>query len=349
MKVLLTGHLGYIGSILAPMLLERGHAVTGLDSDLYRTCNFGTRPVEIPTIGGDVRDVRLDELTGFDAVIHLAGLSNDPLGDMDPALTDEINHRACARLARLAKAAGVARFLFASTCANYGGAGDAFLREDAPFGVARPYGLSKVDAERALRAMADETFSPTFLRASTAYGLSPRIRFDLVVNNLTAWAFATGEVYLKSDGAAWRPVVHVEDIARAYVSALEADRALVHDQAFNVGATTENYRVREIAELVQAVVPNSRVTVAPDATADSQCYRADCNHIGRVLHDYKPQWTARRGIEQLHAAYRQFGLELEDFEGDRYQRRAHVARMVREGEVDRDLRRVHAPAQAVAA
>ncbi len=344
MKVLLTGHRGYIGSVLTPMLLDRGHDVIGLDSDLFSACTFTGTLSDIPSLDIDVRDVTFEtlgaeQMAGLDAVIHLAGLSNDPLGDYRPELTDEINCRASINLARTAKSAGIARFLFASSCSNYGAAGDAFLSEASSFNPVTPYGQSKVDVELAVAPLADETFSPTFLRASTAYGLSPRIRFDLVVNNLTAWAFTTGEVHLKSDGKAWRPIVHVEDIARAYVAVLEADRRDVHNQAFNVGQTTENYQIREIAEFVRSVVPGSRVGFAKDASADKRNYRVDCNFIARKLHGFKPQWTCQRGIEQLYEAYVKEGLTLSDFEGERFMRIAQVKKLVREAEIDQTLRR----------
>src|SRR3982075_3461255 len=302
MKVLVTGHRGYIGAVLTPMLLERNHAVVGMDSDLYRSCTFVDELAEVPTIEKDIRDANVDDVAGFDAIIHLAGLSNDPLGDYRPSLTEDVNFRASVKLAQLAKRAGVPRFLYASSCSNYGASGSDFLDESAAFNPVTPYGHSKVNVERAVAPMADESFSPTFLRASTAYGLSPRIRFDLVVNNLTAWAFTTSQVYLKSDGTPWRPIVHVEDIASAYIAALEADRDLIHNQAFNVGLTTENYQIREIAELVKQIVPNSKIEFAPDAGPDLRCYRVDCNYIARRLHAFKPQWTARRGVEQLYDA-----------------------------------------------
>jgi nucleoside-diphosphate-sugar epimerase len=340
MKVLLTGHRGYIGAVLTPMLLERGHIVVGLDNDMYRACTFTGELANVPTIEKDIRDAQLDDLAGFDAIIHLAGLSNDPLGDYRPSLTEEVNFRASVRLAELAKAAGVPRFLYASSCSNYGASGADFLDESAAFNPVTPYGVSKVNVERAVAPMADDRFSPTFLRASTAYGLSPRLRFDLVLNNLTAWAFTTRQVYLKSDGSPWRPIVHVEDIAAAYIAAMEAERDLIHNQAFNVGLTTENYQIREIADLVKAIVPNSTVEFAPDAGPDLRCYRVDCNYIGRRLHGFKPQWTARRGVEQLYDAYCKTGLTLDDFEGERFKRIAHVKKLIRVGELSEDLRRI---------
>lgn len=338
MRVLVTGHLGYIGTILVPMLLKRGHDVVGLDADWFEDCTFAGELADVQNIRKDVRDVEAADLRGFDAVIHLAGLSNDPMGDYRPQLTEEINYKASVKIARLAKDAGVARFLFASSCSNYGASGDNFLTEDAAFNPVTPYGVSKVRVEEALHALADDSFSPTYLRASTAYGLSPRIRFDLVTNNLTAWAFTTGSVYLKSDGSPWRPIVHVEDIALSYIAALQAPRDLIHDHAFNVGTTTENYQIREIAEIVHDIVPNCEIGFAPDAGPDLRCYRVDCNHIARTLHEFKPQWTARRGVEELYQAYKQVGLALDDFEGERFKRIAHIQKLVAEGRLDADLR-----------
>lgn len=338
MRVLVTGNRGYIGTKLVELLLERGHQVSGLDSDLFRACTFFGELTEVPTVVKDVRDVAPDDLAGHDAIIHLAGLSNDPLGDYQPQLTDEINHRASVNLARMAKSVGVQRFLFASSCSNYGAAGDNFLSESAEFNPVTPYGESKVNVEKSLAGLADDSFSPVFLRASTAYGLTPRIRFDLVLNNLTAWAFTTGRVYLKSDGTPWRPIVHVEDISRAYIAALEAPREAVHNEAFNVGSTTENYQIRELADMVAEVVPNSRVEYAPDAGPDTRCYRVDCNRIARTLHGFKPQWTARRGVEELYEAYKRIGLTLEEFEGESFMRIAHIKKLIREGALAGDLR-----------
>jgi nucleoside-diphosphate-sugar epimerase len=341
MKVLVTGSQGYIGTVLVPMLQKSGHDVGGLDTDLYQRCTFTGAVPDIKTLNKDVRDLEKDDLAGYEAVIHLAGLSNDPLGDYRPELTEEINEKASIRLAQLAKSVGVKRFLFASSCSNYGAAGSDFLTEEAAFNPVTPYGVSKVKVELALNQLADEKFSPVYIRASTAYGMSPRIRFDLVTNNLTAWAFTTGQVYLKSDGSPWRPIVHVEDISRAYIAALEAPRELIHNQAFNVGTTTENYQVREIADIVKEVVPGCRIEFAPDAGPDKRCYRVDCNKIARVLKDYKPQWTARLGIEQLYTAYKKVGLSLEDFEGPKFKRIAHVKMMIEEGKLDERMRWKH--------
>lgn len=338
MRVLVTGSKGYIGSVLVPMLLEQGHVVIGLDTDYYAACTFTGRVIGTNTIQRDVRENLKDAVRGCDAVIHLAGLSNDPLGDYRPTLTEEINYKASVNLAKVAKDFGVRRFIFASSCSNYGASGDQFLTEEASFNPVTPYGRSKVLVEQALNQLADNSFSPTYLRASTAYGVSPRLRFDLVVNNLTAWAFTTGRVHLKSDGKPWRPIVHVEDICRAYIAALEAPIEVVHKEAFNVGQTTENYQIREIAQLVEEIVPGCRVAFADDASPDKRCYRVDCNKIARTLHNFKPQWTARRGIEELYTTYKQVGLKLEDFEGPRFMRIAHVKQLIDKGRLNSDLR-----------
>ena len=331
MRILLTGHLGYIGTVAVPMLLDHGHDVVGLDTDLYRFCTFGpgeSPPIgpaaEIRNLGLDIRDVRPDHLAGFDAVLHLAGLSNDPLGDMDPALTRELNTTAAVTLALAAKRAGVPRFIFSSSCSNYGAAGEAPIDENGQFRPVTPYGKSKAAAEFALLELADERFSPVLMRSSTAFGVSPRIRFDLVVNNLTAWAAATGDVFLKSDGSPWRAVVHIEDIARAFLAATEAPRELVHGEAFNIGAESENYRVIEIARLVEAVVPGTRIRFADNAGPDPRCYRVNCDKLVRVLPEARPRWTARQGIEQLYEALLDRPVATSEFEGPAFQRLAHV-------------------------
>jgi nucleoside-diphosphate-sugar epimerase len=338
MKVLVTGSQGYIGTILVPMLIQNSHEVIGFDTDYYQRCTFSGEVPDNNFIKKDIRDVQHEDIEGIDAIIHLAGLSNDPLGDYRPELTKDINEKASVRLAMLAKETGIKRFLFASSCSNYGSAGSNFLNEEASFNPVTPYGFSKVEVEAKLSKMADDNFSPTFLRASTAYGVSPRLRFDLVANNLTAWAFTTGRVYLKSDGTPWRPIVHVEDIALAYIAVLHAPRDVVHNEAFNVGTTTENYQIKEIAEIVQDIVPNCRVDYAPDAGPDKRCYRVNCDKIARCLHEFKPQWTARRGIEQLYNEYKKVGLTLDEFEGPKYMRIAHIKSLIDENHLSEDLR-----------
>jgi nucleoside-diphosphate-sugar epimerase len=319
------------------MLRERGHDVVGLDSGLFEGCDFA--PVaDMPALRLDLRDVQADHLSGFDAVLHLAALSNDPLADLDPSLTYDINHKASVRLARLAKQAGVPRFLFSSSCSLYGAAGDEFLNERAGFNPVTAYGHSKVLVERDVRALADEHFSPTFLRNATAYGVSPRLRGDLVVNNLVGYACTTGEVFIKSDGTPWRPLVHIRDISAAFIAVLTAPRDLVHNESFNVGQTTENYRIREVADLVREVVPGSSVSYAPDGGPDLRCYRVDCSKIARVLPEFRPSWTVRSGIEELFEAYSRTGLTLGDLQGARYIRIARIREMLAAGTIDQSLR-----------
>ena len=338
MRVLVTGHLGYIGTVLTPMLLEKGFDVAGVDSDIFRRCTFGGGVPDVPCIEKDIRDLTPEDVTGFDAICHLAGLSNDPLGDLNPQLTHEINHRASVRLAELAKSAGVQRFVFSSSCSNYGAGGSDMLDETSPLNPVTPYGESKVQVEHDVAPMADDDFTPVFLRSATAYGVSPRLRFDLVLNNLTAWAFTTGKVMLKSDGSPWRPIVHIEDISRAFVAVLQAPREAVHNQGFNVGITAENYRVREIAEIVGETVPGSEVTFAEGASPDVRNYRVNCDKLPRTVPDFKPQWDVRKGAQSLYEAYKHIGLTLEEFEGNKYQRIGHVRMLIAEGILGEDLR-----------
>jgi nucleoside-diphosphate-sugar epimerase len=339
MRVLVTGHNGYIGCSLVPLLQEAGHEVVGLDNYLYETCTFGDDVVDPPALRKDVRDAELSDLRGYDAVIHLAGISNDPVGDLAPDTTYDINHRAASRLAALAKQAGVERFLFSSSCSLYGAAGDDYLDESAAFNPVTPYGESKILAEDDMRALADDDFSPTYLRNATAYGLSARLRGDLVVNNLTAYAFTTGEVLLKSDGTPWRPLVHIEDISRAFLAILEAPREVVHDQAFNVGRTEENYRIRDVGAIVEDVVPGSVVTYAEGASPDIRNYRVNCDKLANTLPTFRPQWTVRKSVEELYEAFLRHGLELDDFLSRRFMRIKHVRELQDEGTLDERLRR----------
>ena len=340
MRVLVTGHNGYIGCSLLPLLHAAGHDVVGLDNYLFETCTFGPDVPDVPSLRKDVRDVELSDLDGFDAVIHLAAISNDPVGDLNPDATYSINHRASSRLARLAKEAGVERFLFSSSCSLYGAAGDDILDENASFNPVTPYGESKLLVENDLRELADDDFSPTYLRNATAYGFSARLRGDLVVNNLTGYAYTTGQVLLKSDGSSWRPLVHIEDISRAFVAILEAPRELVHNEPFNVGRTEENYRIREVAEIVGEVVPGSEVAFADGASPDIRNYRVNCDKIVETLPEYQPEWTVRRSVEELYEAYLANGLEYDDFLSRRFMRIKHVREMKDEGVLDEGLRRL---------
>lgn len=336
MQVLVTGHRGYIGSVLVPQLVARGHEVTGLDCDLYRACDFGGGQVPLHGIGKDLRDVTPADLQGIDAVIHLAALSNDPLGSLDPALTREINTEATLRLAEDAKAAGVSRFVFSSSCSNYGAsASGEWLTEDAPLNPVTPYAVSKVECEEGLDRLADYSFTTVYLRSATAYGMSPRIRFDLVANNLTAWAIATGKVMLKSDGSAWRPLVHAEDMARAFVVALDSDREAVHRQAFNVGRNEDCMQIRDLAAVVQEMIPEATISFTPGPIVDTRTYRVDCSKIRSIGFD--PAWTVRKGIAQLRDAFRAHGVRVDDFEGERYQRVAHIRSLMAAGLLDERL------------
>jgi nucleoside-diphosphate-sugar epimerase len=337
-KVLVTGHDGYIGAVLIPMLREHGHDVVGLDNYLFEDCTFGSPGTPVPAIRKDVRDVEPADLEEFDAVIHLAGLCNDPLGDLNPECTFDINHRASVRLAEVAKRAGVERFLFSSSCSLYGAAGDTLVDEDGVPNPVTPYGASKVKVEEDVSAMADDGFSPTFLRNATVYGVSPRLRGDLVVNNLVGYAYTTGQVHIKSDGTPWRPLVHVADCSRAFVALLHASREIVHNEAFNVGITAENYQVRQVADIVKDVVPGSEITYAEDAGPDKRNYRVSFDKLATTVPDFRPTWTVRAGVEELLAAYRSVGLTYEEFVGPRLMRIAHILKLLEKQRLDPSLR-----------
>lgn len=338
MRVLVTGHKGFIGTAMVPMLEAAGHEVVGLDSDLYRNSTYGDYAGPKHEIIKDVRDVEKGDLEGIEAVVHLAALSNDLLGDLNPELTYDINHLATVRIAEIAKEMGASRFVFASSCSSYGAAGDDMLDESAEFNPVTPYAVSKVRVEHDLPQLAGDSFSPTFMRNATAYGVSPRIRFDVVINNLTAWAYTTGQVHMKSDGTPWRPVVHIEDISRAVIATLASPREKIHNEAFNVGLNSENYRIRELAEFVRETVPNCEVGYAADAGPDKRCYRVEFGKYAKTFPDHQLDWDARRGVEHIHDSYSKFGLEKGEYEGPKFKRVAQIKHLLGSGQLDETLR-----------
>jgi nucleoside-diphosphate-sugar epimerase len=340
MRVLVTGHEGYLGSVLVPRLADAGHEVVGLDTGLFADGTIGPVPADVPALRVDLRDVTKDHLAEVapDAVMHLAALCNDPLGDLDPELTYDVNHRSTIRLAKAAKEAGVERFLFSSSCSLYGaGADDSPLDENAGFAPLTPYGESKILSEQDLAGLADDDFSPIFLRNATAYGFSPRLRGDLVVNDLVGHALLAGNIGLRSNGMAWRPLVHADDIASAFIALLEAPRDVVHARAYNVGSSDENYLIRDVANLVQEIV-GGEVTFAEGAGADARNYRVTCDRIAAEVPEFKPRWTVRTGIEQLVENYRKYDLKLTDLFGERHQRLKKINALHAAGRIGSDLR-----------
>jgi nucleoside-diphosphate-sugar epimerase len=337
MKIVVTGHHGYIGSVMAHVLTDAGHDVTGMDSYLYEGADFGPDAPPVPSVRKDIRDVEPADLHGFDAVIHLAALSNDPLGCLDESCTYDINHLASVRLAHAAKAAGVPRFLFASSCSLYGaGRGDDLLDETAAFNPITAYGRSKVLVEEDVAKLADQSFSPVYLRNATAYGASPRLRADIVVNNFTGIAFTTGDVLIQSDGTPWRPLVHIRDISKAFLAVLEAPREAIHNEAFNVGSSEENYQIRDVADIVQDVVPGCRVKYMEGGGPDPRCYRVNCDKLRRHIPGFETEWTVRKGVEELYAQFKRNGLTADMFDG--FVRLKRIQAHLANGRLDSSLR-----------
>jgi nucleoside-diphosphate-sugar epimerase len=344
MNVLVTGHHGYIGSVLAPYLRQLGHDVTGLDTFHYRDCDFGYTAVFEPALVRDVRDVWPGDLRGFDAVVHLAALSTDPLGDLDPELSYAINRDGTIALAQAAREAGVRRFVFASSCSMYGAAvGEKALTEEAPLLPLTAHADSKVQAEEALWELADDDFAPVAMRNATVYGVSPRLRLDLVLNNLAAWAYTTGAIRLQSEGSCWRPLVHVSDVARATQALLAAPEGLVRGEAFNIGSAAQNYLIRDLAEMLHERLPHSEVTFAEGAPPDPRSYRVDFSKFESAFPDCRLEWTPERGIDELLRVYELLDLTLDEFEGHRYTRLRQLKRLVDRHALDDDLRWAFAP------
>jgi len=336
-RVLVTGHHGYIGSVLCPLLLQHGHQVVGFDTEYFSDYDFLPPEARVEERRGDVRNIQQSDLEGFDAVVHLAALSNDPMGKLDARLTDDINHKASVRLGRLAREAGVSRFVFSSSCSTYGAGSDDILDETAEFRPVSAYAVSKVDTESGLSALASDSFSPIFLRNATAYGLSPRMRADLVVANFVGWAVTTGEIRIMSDGTPWRPIVHIRDISAAMAAVLEAPRQSIHNVAFNVGRDQENYRVREIADVVASVVPGTRIVYAGTGEPDKRSYRVSFAKITRELPGFQPQWDVEKGAREIYEAFRRRELTLEQFEGRHLIRLEQLRYLMQNGQVDSDL------------
>ena len=338
MRALVTGHQGYIGAVLVKVVRDAGHDVTGLDTGFFEDCVLGERPEDnTPFIRKDIRDVTRADLSDFDAIIHLAALSNDALGDINPNLTYAINHQATTRLATLAKEAGVQRFLFASTCSVYGTGANDPASEDAPLAPLTPYAVSKARSEEELRRLADNDFSPVMMRSATAYGASPFLRLDTALNNLVGWAYTTGKVLIQSDGTPWRPVVHIEDISRAFIAVLAAPRELIHNQTFNVGSNAENYQIRNLAAVVEEVVPGCEIDYENRRSPDQRSYKVDFTKLSTTL-DFTPTWTARRGAEELLMTYRAAQLTRKAFDRHTFVRLEQLQHLIEKGELDDTLR-----------
>jgi nucleoside-diphosphate-sugar epimerase len=338
MRVLITGHDGYIGAVMVPVMQAAGHEVVGLDTGFFEDCGTGVDYNGFAAARKDIRDVTPEDLQGVEAVIHLAALCNDPLGNLNADWTHDINHRASLQLAEMSREAGVRRFLYASSCSMYGAAGDGLINEEAPLHPLTPYAVSKVNAERDISALATDDFSPVFMRNATAYGMSPRLRADVVLNNLVCWAYTTGKIRIMSDGTPWRPIVHIEDISRAFAAALVAPQEAIHNQAFNVGANEENYQVRDLAEIVRETVPGCSVEYAEGGGPDPRSYRVDFGKLTEMLPGFQPKWNARRGAQELYDAVRAVQLTEDEFQNRKFTRLVQFKYLLDTGRLDETLR-----------
>jgi nucleoside-diphosphate-sugar epimerase len=341
MRILVTGNTGFIGPVLTRLAKEFGHQVTGLDVGYFKDCVPEGQEDVLPDfqIWRDVRDVEPEDLKGVEGIVHLAGLSNDPMGALNPQLTYDINLEATLRLARLAKSAGIDRFVFASSCSIYGAAGEAApLDETAPFSPVSAYAISKVRSEEGLLALADETFSPVFMRNATAYGVSARTRFDLVVNNLAGWAHTAGIINVMSDGTPWRPLTHIEDISRAALCALIAPREAVHAQAFNIGRNDANYQVRDIAEAVKGAFPHAELRITGENGGDPRSYRVSFDKALTRLPGFEPQWTLEAGVDEISRFLRNNGLRDHSFDSRLFIRLKQLQYAIDVGVLDSQLR-----------
>jgi len=343
MKVLVTGHHGYLGSVVAPAIAAAGHDVTGVDTFFYEGCDFVEESRAVTALRADVRDLSAGELEGYDAIVHLAALSNDPLGALNAELTLDINFRATVELARKAKDAGVGRFVFASSCSMYGEtAGGEHVTEEAPLRPLTAYAESKVRSEEGLAELADAGFAPVFMRNATVYGVSPRLRFDVVLNNLAGWAYTTKRVRIMSDGTPWRPIVHVRDVADATITMLTAPADVVRAEAFNVGADSENYQVRDLAEIVRVTFAGCDVEYAEGAGPDPRSYRVSFGKLERTFPEFQTTWNAADGARELRTAFEQVNLNEAEFAGHKFTRLAHLKLLADSGRIDETLRWVQA-------
>jgi nucleoside-diphosphate-sugar epimerase len=325
-KIFVTGHKGYIGVHLVELLKEAGHTVSGCDIGLFDGCEWAPFVRPDRELAKDCREIALEDLEGHDCVMHLAAISNDPMGDLDPGITESVNRDASIRLARLAKQAGVPRFLFSGSCSVYGKGDKLDLSEGDPLNPLTAYARSKIETEAEVSKLADESFSPAFLRNATAYGDSPMLRIDLVVNNLLGSALSYGEIRIMSDGSPWRPLIHCRDIARAFVAFMNAPRRAIHNRAINIGSNEENYQVRDVADQVQRLLPEASIAYTGEVGEDPRNYRVKFDLLSQTIPDFRLAYTLASGMEELHRRMVDYGFQASDFEGDRFVRMRRLAK-----------------------